>query len=147
MLKVNANGYAIGGLSGGEKKEDFIWIVDFCCQNLPVEKPRYLMGVGFPEDLLVCVCLGVDMFDCVYPSRTARFGTAFSDKGLLKLKLAKFKYDFSKIDEECDCEACSNYTRSFFNTIIGKEEIAAQLLTKHNIKYLLNLMRRLRESI
>lgn len=147
MLKVNANGYAIGGLSGGEKKEDFIRVVHFCCQKLPPNKPRYLMGVGFPEDLVVCVCLGVDMFDCVYPSRTARFGTAFSDSGLLKLKLAKYKLDFSKIDENCDCEACANYTRSFFNSITGKEEVAASLLTKHNIRYLLLLMKRVREAI
>jgi tRNA-guanine family transglycosylase len=105
------------------------------------------MGVGFPEDLVVCVCLGVDMFDCVYPSRTARFGTAFSDEGPLKLKLAKFKFDFRKINEGCDCEACTLYTRSFFNTVAGKEEVAAQLITKHNIRYLLLLMERMRTAI
>ena len=76
MIKFNANGYAIGGLSGGEKKEDFIKVVHFCCQNLP----------GYPEDLVICVCLGVDMFDCVYPTRTAWFGTAFTKNGLIKLK-------------------------------------------------------------
>ena len=74
LVKFNANGYAIGGLSGGEKKVDFVEIVDYCCKLLPKDKPRYLMGVGYPEDLVICVGLGVDMFDCVYPSRTARFG-------------------------------------------------------------------------
>lgn len=81
-----ANGFAIGGLSGGEAKEDFIKIVSYCTKHLPNNKPRYLMGVGYPEDLIVCACLGVDMFDCVYPTRTARFGVAFSKKGLIKLK-------------------------------------------------------------
>lgn len=71
MVKFNANGYAIGGLSGGEAKEEFVKVVHFCCQNLPKDKPRYLMGVGYPEDLVVCIALGVDMFDCVYPTRTA----------------------------------------------------------------------------
>lgn len=85
MTKREFNGIAIGGLSGGEKKEDFVRVVHYCCENLPKDKPRYLMGVGFPEDLVICVALGVDMFDCVYPSRTGRFGTAFSDDGLLKL--------------------------------------------------------------
>lgn len=105
------------------------------------------MGVGFPEDLVICVALGVDMFDCVYPTRTARFGTAFSDEGLLKLKTSKFKYDFKKIDENCDCEACVNYTRSFFNAVVSKEELAASLLSKHNVRYLLRLMERMRNAI
>ena len=106
MLKFDANGYAIGGLSGGEAKEDFVKVVSFCCEHLPKDKPRYLMGVGFPEDLVVCVALGVDMFDCVYPTRTARFGTAFSDHGLIKLKLEKYQTDFNKLDENCDCFCC-----------------------------------------
>lgn len=98
------------------------------------------MGVGFPEDLVICVCLGVDMFDCVYPTRTARFGTAFSDEGLLKLRMEKFATDFNKIDNTCDCLCCSNYTRAYINSIIGKEEVAAHLLTIHNIRYLMRLM-------
>ena len=84
-MKRNVNGYAIGGLAGGEDKQDFWKIVDFCTSNLPNDKPRYLMGVGYPVDLVVCSCLGVDMFDCVFSTRTARFGTAFSRFGFIKL--------------------------------------------------------------
>ena len=85
MITKYANGYAIGGLSGGENKLDFIKTVNFCCEHLPKDKPRYLMGVGFPVDLIICSILGVDMFDCVYPTRTARFGSAFTDFGTIKL--------------------------------------------------------------
>ena len=86
MIKKNANGYAIGGLAGGEDKNDFWRTVKLCCDTLPDDKPRYLMGVGYPVDIIVAACLGVDMFDCVFSTRTARFGTAFSDHGFLKLK-------------------------------------------------------------
>jgi tRNA-guanine family transglycosylase len=105
------------------------------------------MGVGFPEDLVICVCLGVDMFDCVYPTRTAWFGTAFSDDGLLKLWLEKFATDFNKVDDDCDCLCCTNYTRSYINSIIGKEEVGAHLLTMHNIRYLIRLMEWLSKAI
>ena len=81
-----ANGYAVGGLAGGESKSDFVNTVDLCTDYLPIDKPRYLMGVGYPEDIVVAVCLGIDMFDCVYPTRTARFGTAFTYNGLIRLK-------------------------------------------------------------
>lgn len=147
MLKIDANGFAIGGLSGGEKKIDFIRTVALCCQHLPKDKPRYLMGVGFPEDLVLCSALGVDMFDCVYASRTARFGTVLTDQGLIKIKGAKNKFNFGPIDENCDCEACQNYTVAFLSSVIGKQETAAHLLTKHNIRYLLRLMERFRQSV
>ena len=104
LIAKNANGYAIGGLSGGENKVDFIRTVHYCCQKLPVNKPRYLMGVGVPVDLVLCSALGVDMFDCVFASRTARFGTALTDYGNIKLKSAEFKFDFTPIDQNCDCE-------------------------------------------
>ena len=104
LIKTDANGFAIGGLSGGENKLDFIRTVDFCCRRLPKEKPRYLMGVGLPVDLVICAALGVDMFDCVYATRTARFGTALTDQGEIKMKTNKYKYDFSPIDSNCDCE-------------------------------------------
>lgn len=102
--KLNANGFAIGGLSGGENKMDFIRTVSLCCEHLPKDKPRYLMGVGFPEDLVICSVLGVDMFDCVYASRTARFGTVLTDHGIMKIKTIKNKYVFEPIDKNCDCE-------------------------------------------
>lgn len=83
-------------------------VVAYCTQRLPENKPRYLMGVGFPEDLVICVSLGVDMFDCVFPSRTARFGNALTDYGPMKLTSAQYKFDFRKVDEECDCEVKGN---------------------------------------
>ena len=122
--KLDAKGFAIGGLSGGEEKEDFIRIVAFSAEKLAKDKPRYLMGVGFPEDCLLCACLGVDMFDCVYPTRTARFGTAFGKTGNIKLKNAKYKYDYRPIVEGCECECCQNYTRAYLHTIAGHEEVA-----------------------
>ena len=104
LVAKDANGYAIGGLSGGEEKDHFFSIVAFTAQRLPVNKPRYLMGVGYPIDILLCASLGVDMFDCVYPTRTARFGTAFTRNGNIKLTLAKYKFDFSPVEEGCQCE-------------------------------------------
>ena len=147
LIKSDAPGYAIGGLSGGEEKTSFVEIVDYTANLLPKNKPRYLMGVGHPEDLVICVCLGVDMFDCVYPTRTARFGTAFSKHGNLRLKQAKYKDDFRPIDEDCDCEVCQNYTRAFLSSVVTKEEVGGHLLSKHNIHFLLNLMRRMQEAI
>ena len=147
LVERDTNGYAIGGLSGGESKIDFVRIVHLCCQRLPKDKPRYLMGVGFPIDLVVCAALGVDMFDCVFPTRTARFGVALSDYGDIKLKNAKYKFDFEPIDKNCDCEACTFYTKAFLHSVVCKEEVAAHLLSKHNIRYLLNLMGRFRQAI
>ena len=147
LVKRDMNGYAIGGLSGGENKVDFVRVVHFCCTKLPKDKPRYLMGVGFPVDLVICAALGVDMFDCVYPTRTARFGVALSDYGDVKLKNNKYKYDFDPIDKECDCETCKTYTKAFLYSIVCKQEVSASLLTKHNIRYLLRLMERIRQAI
>lgn len=100
----NAPGYAIGGLSGGEEKSQFVEIVHFTAQLLPNDKPRYLMGVGHPVDILVCACLGVDMFDCVFPTRTARFGTAFSKHGDIRLRHTKYKFDLSPLDDDVNSE-------------------------------------------
>lgn len=147
LIEKDTNGYAIGGLSGGENKMDFVRVVHFCCKTLPKNKPRYLMGVGFPVDLVICAALGVDMFDCVFPTRTARFGVALSDYGDLKLKNAKFKFDFEPIDKNCDCEACRCYTKAFLHSVVCKEEMAAHLISKHNIRYLLMLMGRFREAV
>ena len=142
-------GYAIGGLSGGESKDEFWKIVLFCTNLLPLNKPRYVMGVGYPLDLIVCIALGADMFDCVYPARTARFGTALYIHGELKLNQKKYKYDFNVIDKNCKCSTCkSNYTRSYLHSIIGKKNSnSPQLITNHNIYYLLNLMKNVRKSI
>ena len=147
MAGWDAAGFAIGGLSGGEAKTDFIKVVAQSCRRLPQNKPRYLMGVGFPVDLVICAIQGVDMFDCVYATRTARFGSALTDKGVIRLTRAEFATDFGPIDPECDCEACSGYTRAYLHFLVCKEEVACHLLTKHNIRYLLRLMERLRKSV
>lgn len=144
-------GYAIGGLSGGESKDEFWRTVHLCTKYLPKNKPRYCMGVGYPLDLIVCVSLGVDMFDCVYPCRTARFGTALTDYGELQLKKKNFKFDYNVIDKNCKCKTCNlgnGYTRAYLYQIVGKKDSnSAQLITMHNITYLCNLMERVRNAI
>lgn len=125
MVKMDAPGYAIGGLSGGEKKTDFVRVVAHTAALLPEDKPRYLMGVGFPVDLLICASLGVDMFDCVYPTRTARFGTAFSRGGDIKLKKPRYSTDLGPIDDKCTCETCLHYSRAYLNAIMGRQAVAA----------------------
>ncbi len=148
MVKRNLPGYAVGGLSGGEAKDSFWRMVDLCTDELPHDKPRYCMGVGYPEDLVVCVALGADMFDCVYPARTARFGTALVPTGLLKIRSAKMAQDMRPIMEGCKCFTCTNYTRSYLNMLSPKETgVVSQLITLHNIAYLTQLMLRARQSI
>ncbi|KAJ3443513.1 queuine tRNA-ribosyltransferase catalytic subunit 1 [Anaeramoeba flamelloides] len=147
MIKRDCPGYAIGGLSGGESKDQFWKIVSLCTDYLPENKPRYLMGVGFPVDLIVCSVLGVDMFDCVYPTRTSRFGTALVWEGTLKLKSEKYQFDFDPIEKDCDCLTCKKYTKSAIHTLVTKETVGCHLLTIHNIRFQMRLMQRFRESI
>ena len=147
MIKRDQPGYAIGGLAGGESKDDFWKVVNVSCQYLPYNKPRYLMGVGYPIDLIVCSLLGVDMFDCVFPTRTARFGNAFTNYGIISLEKSCYKYDFNPIDDECDCEVCKTYTRSYFYVISSKNPRSCSLISYHNLYYLLRLMSRFRKSI
>ena len=118
MIKRDCPGYAIGGLSGGESKDEFWRIVSLCTDHLPEWKPRYCMGVGYSEDLVVCSALGVDMYDCVFPTRTARFGTALTRKGGLKLKKKEYLNDFQKLDPDCSCPTCTTYTRVKKNILI-----------------------------
>eukprot|EP00698_Gefionella_okellyi_P012267 TRINITY_DN3298_c0_g4_i1.p1 TRINITY_DN3298_c0_g4~~TRINITY_DN3298_c0_g4_i1.p1 ORF type:complete len:441 (+),score=76.65 TRINITY_DN3298_c0_g4_i1:45-1325(+) len=147
MIERDLNGYAIGGLSGGEAKESFWRIVAQCTASLPADKPRYLMGVGYAVDMVVASALGVDMFDCVYPTRTARFGSALVDTGVLHLRQKQFANDLTPVEEACDCSTCKNYTRSMLHNLLTKEPLGAQLLTYHNVAYQMRLMRRLRQSI
>jgi len=105
------------------------------------------MGVGYPVDILLCACLGVDMFDCVFPMRTARFGTAFTSRGNQRLITNRNKYDFTPIDAECQCEACKNYTRAYFYQNSRKTEVACHLLSKHNILFNMTLMQNVRKHI
>ncbi|KAG5472776.1 hypothetical protein LSCM4_02099 [Leishmania orientalis] len=148
IQRTECMGYAIGGLSGGEAKDDFWRIVRLCTkEGLPASKPRYCMGVGYPEDILVCIALGVDMFDCVYACRTARFGSALTSSGKLQLSRREYATDFGPLDPNCSCTTCRTYTRSYLNMIAAKESTAATLLSYHNIAYLINLTRGARSAI
>lgn len=149
MIARNLPGYAIGGLAGGEDKDQFWRVVANCTAKLPEDKPRYLMGVGYPLDLVVCVALGVDMFDCVYPTRTARFGVALVPSGLLRVKSgAGCAGDVSPVEAGCPCFACTHYTRAALYTMFRENNaVACSLLTMHNISYMMRLMRRMRQAI
>lgn len=146
-MKRDVNGFAIGGLSGGESKDEFWKMVHLCTDILPKEKPRYLMGVGFAIDLVVCSALGVDMFDCVFPTRTARFGCALTMTKQLNLKQQLYKYDFTPIDKDCTCTTCKTYTRAYLHGITTHHPVACNLLTVHNIAFQMRLMGAVRASI
>ncbi|KAL7059265.1 hypothetical protein AAHC03_013777 [Spirometra sp. Aus1] len=151
--KDQIQGFAIGGLSGGEAKTDFCRIVDLSTRLLPRDRPRYLMGVGFPVDMVVCAALGCDMFDCVFPTRTARFGQALVRWGQVNLRLNSYSCDFRPIDEECPCPACakgdgSGVSRAWLHAALGaRQSNAASYVTLHNLTYLFGLMKSLREAI
>eukprot|EP01094_Clydonella_sp_ATCC50884_P004744 TRINITY_DN13760_c0_g1_i1.p1 TRINITY_DN13760_c0_g1~~TRINITY_DN13760_c0_g1_i1.p1 ORF type:complete len:468 (-),score=102.40 TRINITY_DN13760_c0_g1_i1:158-1414(-) len=147
MIARDTPGYAIGGLSGGEAKDHFWRMVNVCTAELPENKPRYCMGVGYAHDLVVCCALGVDMFDCVYPSRTARFGNALVSDGTLSLRSGACATDNRPIDPDCSCMVCCKYTRSYLHRIAGRTDSAAQLLTYHNIAFQMRVMREIRAAI
>ncbi|KAI3581099.1 tRNA-guanine(15) transglycosylase-like protein [Fusarium oxysporum f. sp. albedinis] len=154
MLARDTPGIAIGGLSGGEAKADYCRVVAACTELLPDLKPRYVMGIGYPEDLVVSVALGADMFDCVWPTRTARFGNAVTKHGVLNIRNKKYATDFGPVEEGCNCMVCKpiadggmGVTRAFVHHNASKETVAAHLLTIHNVYYQLNLMRQIREAI
>lgn len=154
MVARDTPGIAIGGLSGGEAKADFCRVVVTCTALLPELKPRYVMGIGYPEDLVVSVALGADMFDCVWPTRTARFGNAITKNGVLNLKNAKFAVDFGPIEAGCGCICCRKpeeggiaVTRAFVHHNTAKETVSAHLLSIHNVWYQLQLMRDVRAAI
>jgi len=154
MVTRDTPGIAIGGLSGGEAKAEYCKVVDTCTGLLPDFKPRYVMGVGYPEDIIVSIALGADMFDCVWPTRTARFGNAITNGGTLNLKSAAYAYDFGPVEEDCRCVCCRppaegglGITRAYIHHTSAKETVGAHLLSMHNVHYLLDLVRRAREAI
>ncbi|XP_038631709.1 queuine tRNA-ribosyltransferase catalytic subunit 1-like [Scyliorhinus canicula] len=147
MIKCDVSGFAIGGLSGGEEKDNFWRMVKLSTEYLPPAKPRYLMGVGYATDLVVCVAVGCDMFDCVFPTRTARFGSALVPWGSLQLKHRQYAKDFGPIDEDCECPTCKRYTRAYLHGLFRSDTAALHHITIHNIAYQLNLMRFIHESI
>ncbi|KAI6157818.1 tRNA-guanine(15) transglycosylase-like protein [Pisolithus tinctorius] len=146
--KDHVAGYAIGGLSGGEEKDVFWRIIKQCAEQLPADRPRYAMGVGFAEDLLVCVALGVDMADCVFPTRTARFGVALTFKGPLNLRLRKHAESIEPIDENCPCPTCSSRTsRAMLHHIVTIETAGAHAVTQHNLVFQAQVIGRARDAI
>ncbi|PVV03849.1 hypothetical protein BB560_001661 [Smittium megazygosporum] len=148
LSKRESPGYAIGGLSGGESKDEFWRMVDISTDILPENKPRYCMGVGYSEDLVVCSALGVDMYDCVFPTRTARFGNALVVEGSMVLKSGKYAKDHRPIDSECGCMTCTKFSRSFLhNLIITKETVGCHLISIHNIAFQMRLMREIKLAI
>ena len=146
MIARGTPGYAIGGLSGGESKDEFWKMVHLCTQHLPKDKPRYAMGVGYAQDLVVCVALGVDMFDCVFPTRTARFGKALVRTGEIALKAKRYASDLDPIDAECGCYVCTTFSRSYLHSIV-KSHTGAQLISYHNVAFQLRLMSDIRAAI
>jgi len=142
------DGYAIGGLSVGEPKEDTFGLLSRTAPLLPEERPRYLMGVGKPSDIVRAVLSGTDMFDCVLPTRLGRNGTAYTGVGKINLKNAQYEHDFGPLDPECDCEVCARYTRAYLRHIYKAGEIlAARCLSYHNLYLYLRLMEKIRWAI
>lgn len=148
LTDIGFDGYAIGGLSVGEPKEDMVNILDTTAYKLPEDKPRYLMGVGKPEDIVEAVRRGIDMFDCVMPTRNARNGHLFVTDGVVKIRNARHKDDPSTLDPECDCYTCKNYSRAYLHHLDKCNEIlGARLNTIHNLRYYQRLMQGLRDAL
>ena len=148
LTDIGFDGYAIGGLSVGEPKEEMIKVLDHLKDHMPAEKPRYLMGVGTPEDIVEAVRRGIDMFDCVMPTRNARNGFLFTSKGMVRIRNAKYTDDTGPVDEECDCYTCKNYSRSYLRHLDkSKEILGSRLNTIHNLHYYQHVMAGLRSAI
>jgi len=148
LIDISFDGYAIGGLSVGEPKEDMRRILEHTAPKLPHDKPRYLMGVGTPEDIVAAVSQGIDMFDCVMPTRNARNGMLFTRHGDIKIKNAQYRLDLGPVDERCACYTCRNFTRAYLHHLHRLNEIlGARLNTIHNLHYYQELMGGIREAI
>jgi queuine tRNA-ribosyltransferase len=148
LLQIGFDGYALGGLSVGEPKEDMLRILRHSAPRLPAERPRYMMGVGTPTDIVNAVRAGIDMFDCVLPTRNARNGWVYTGEGILKLRNARFATDLRPLEESCGCYTCSHFTRAYLHHLQRMNEmLGARLNTLHNLHYYQQLMRRLRGAI
>jgi queuine tRNA-ribosyltransferase len=148
LTRIGFDGYAIGGLSVGEPKADMMRIIGHTAPRLPSDKPRYLMGVGTPRDIVEAVAAGIDMFDCVLPTRNARNGWLYTSAGVVKLRNARYRDDTGPLDPACDCYTCRNFTRAYLHHLQRVNEIlGARLNTIHNLHYYLELMRRIRTAI
>lgn len=148
LVKIGFDGYAIGGLSVGEPKEDMLRVLEHLAPEMPADKPRYLMGVGKPADLVEGVRRGVDMFDCVMPTRNARNSHLFTSEGVIKLRNAKYRSDTGPLDPLCDCYTCKNFSRSYLHHLDKcNEMLGAQLNTIHNLRYYQTLMAQMRQAL
>lgn len=148
LVSMDFPGYSIGGLSVGEPKEDMNRVLEFTTPELPENKPRYLMGVGAPDSLIDGVIRGIDMFDCVLPTRIARNGTCMTSHGRVVVKNAMYERDFGPLDPECNCYTCRNYSRAYIRHLIKTDEIFGLRLTSyHNLYFLIHLMEQVREAI
>ena len=148
LIEIDFNGYAIGGLAVGEGQKEMFEVLDYCTDFLPQNKPRYLMGVGKPSDIVGAVARGIDMFDCVIPTRSGRTGQAFVRNGVINIRNAKYRFDDKPLDEKCSCYACENHSRAYLHHLVKSNEIlGAMLLTEHNIFYYQDLMRDIRQEI
>ena len=148
LIELDLPGYAIGGISVGEPKEVFLDILNYTAPLMPENKPRYLMGVGTPDYLIEAALAGIDMCDCVLPTRIARNGTALTWRGKVVVRNATYERDFTPLDPECDCYTCKNYTRAYIRHLVKEKEILGiRLLSIHNLRFLTKLMERIREEI
>jgi len=148
LMSIDFDGYSIGGLAVGEPAKNMYEIVDFTTDILPANKPRYLMGVGRPENILEAIERGVDMFDCVMPTRNARNAYLFTSEGIVTIRGAAYKNDFTTLDKNCDCYTCKNHTKAYLRHLFNTREILAyELATIHNLKFYLNLVREARINI
>ena len=147
-VEIGFDGYAVGGLSVGESREALLTVLGITAPNLPAEKPRYFMGIGDPVGVLEVIGLGVDMFDCVLPTRLARHGAALAADGRLNLKNARFRRDFGPLDVECSCETCTDYSRAYLAHLVRENELLGhRLVTLHNVHFMVELCRQARERI
>ena len=148
-VKMDFDGYSVGGVANdGESKEDMYKAIEYSTPYIPEDKTRYLMGVGEPMDIIEGVIRGIDLFDCVLPTRIARHGNAFTKNGKMNLKNAKYKEDFTPIEEDCDCYTCQNYTKAYIRHLITCDEaLGGRLLSIHNIRFLIRLTEDIRKAI
>jgi tRNA-guanine transglycosylase len=148
LLELDFDGYALGGLSVGEPKAEMYEVAEYTAKLLPRGRPRYLMGVGTPEDLVECVARGIDMFDCVMPTRNARNGCVFTSRGKVIIKNTKYARDQSPLDPACECPVCKRYSRSYIrHLLVAGEMLGAILTTQHNLHFYIDTMQKIRQSL
>ena len=148
LIEIGFDGYALGGLAVGEGQEQMFEVLDYAPDLLPTNQPRYLMGVGKPSDIVGAVARGIDMFDCVIPTRSGRTGQAFTRKGVVNIRNEKYRFDDSPLDDKCGCYTCKNHSKAYLRHLVQSNEIlGSMLLSLHNIQYYQDLMMAIRKNI